>query len=459
VVPGVPGFIEEFSEWEEVVRKSLRKQIVGDEIKYFLDTSEGERRKLLKISADYSVTWKEAWDVDALAKVNAIWIDMDVKDDLTKQPIGKLSELSVSDLNGRLRKVMESIELMTLQVKAGLQRLMQLRSKEKTKTAQMLITTGSDINFDDQLAESNRHARAYKKLLDRQMAMVGITLRVAIAAGSVDKASNIVKEFRKGFYDVLIVKNMGLVGLDAPSCKVQIFGSPLRNGALAVQALSRTLTTWGSCPASVILPKDCKMVELYDRLIKDQGGEHRESNLRLVDSVEIEPPDEKPVWVFGGATVDSYSDHVGNQAKGDYEAILELIKIKYHTNGLTDLQILENVKLGGFPINDVERDELLREQEQLRTSGIQNLDDGLENVEGEFGKKAKKIVSRYVPYYENKERWLQKVAELQGIAKEICGVRQSLKDIDDVALLNRLINALDPAEQQVFGHDEAQQSI
>jgi hypothetical protein len=201
------------------------------------------------------------------------------------------------------------------------------------------------------------------------------------------------------------------------------------------------------------------MVELYDRLIKDQGGEYRESNLRLIDSVEVEPPDEKPVWVFDGAAVDSYSDHDGNQAKGDYEAILELIKIKYHTNGLTDLQILENIKLGGFPVSNAERDELLREQEQLRASGIQNLDEGLEDVEGKFGKDARSIVNRYISYYENKELFVAKVTELQGIAKDICGVRQPLKDIDDVALLNRLIDALYVAERRVFGHGQAQQSI
>lgn len=275
-VPGVPGFIEQFTEWEEVRNKTHRKTFVDGEVKHFLDTKEGETRYLESLTADFEMKWQEAWDIGALAKANAVWIDMNVIDENNKEPLGKLSELTTSELNGRLRKVMESQELMKLQIDRGLHRLMQLKSKNNTKNAQMIIVTGSDIDLEDR-KESNRHARACEKELKRAAEAIGHVLRIVIATGSIEKAADIIKEFRKGYHDVLIVKFMGLVGLDVPSCKVGIFASPLRNGPLAIQALSRTLTNW-VCPATWILPKDRKMVDLYNRVITDQGGDIMKAN-------------------------------------------------------------------------------------------------------------------------------------------------------------------------------------
>lgn len=179
--------------------------------------------------------------------------------------------------------------------------------------------------------------------------------------------------------------------------------------------------------------------------------------MRLVESIEVEPPDERPTWEFEGAVIDSYSDQSGKNESGDFEAVLELVKLRYHTNGLTDLQIIENIKLGGFPVSDSERSANLTEKRQLKESGIKDLDEDLRNMEGKFGLTANEIVTKHVgAFYRGNKIWVDKVIELKRIAKELCGVRQAVNDIDDAELLKRLVAALGPAEQKLFGYDKAQ---
>ena len=97
------------------------------------------------------------------------------------------------------------------------------------------------------------------------------------------------------------------------------------------------------------------MVDLYDCLVKDNGGDITESKLHLVESKEVEPPDEKPVWKYRDAKIASYGDELGGITPGDYERELRIIKHKYHTNSLSDRQIIENYLGGGFPFNDDDR--------------------------------------------------------------------------------------------------------
>ena len=235
-VPGIPGFANEFGPWVDVIRKITRRQIINGEVKHILQTYEGPQREIREIKADCAVTWKEAWDLGALAKVNALWIDLDVVDEETNEPLGPLSDLPVGSLNGRLKSIMELPELMAKQVNAGLHRLFQLRSKEATKNTQMLVVTGADAFVDEEAREKdvNVHARQFKKLIEDEQQTFGKNLRVEIATGATENAAGIIKQFRKGQIEILIVKNMGLVGLDCKPCKVMIFGSRLRAGPLAI---------------------------------------------------------------------------------------------------------------------------------------------------------------------------------------------------------------------------------
>jgi hypothetical protein len=461
-VPGIPGFKQDADDWIDTIRHIPRRRMEAGEIKHFLETYEGQKRTIRNVIADLNVSWDEAWSIDALARVNAVWIDVEVFDKDTKESLGMLSGLPKTELNGRLRSIEESEEMVAKKADAAVDRFFQLRMREHTKVAQVLVVTGSDwANNND---GSNVHARAYKAAIREAILVRGYDVddfTIEIATG-VDKDGNPdanstgkIKDFRKGKIQFLIVKLMGIVGLDVPACKILLFGSTLRNGPMAIQALSRVLTTW-HCRANMILSNDAAMVELYTRVIKDQGGEQTESNLHLVDIEEIPEPPEKPVWGFKGAKVSSYGDEKGGTTIGDYELELRIIKAKYHTNGLSDRQIIENFVNGGFPFSDEDRKRDSEVRTEQAASGIRDLDEGLEEKVGKFGLTAKQIVSRYVNYPSDK--WREKVIELQRIAKELCGVPyRKVGNIDDAALLQRLIDALPHAEQVVFGHGQSHQ--
>jgi hypothetical protein len=60
---------------------------------------------------------------------------------------------------------------------------------------------------------------------------------------------------------------------------------------------------------------------------------------------KIPPPDDKLQWNFKNAKVGSYGDESGDYA-WRFELELRIIKAKYHTNGLSDRQII-NFQSGG----------------------------------------------------------------------------------------------------------------
>jgi hypothetical protein len=455
-VAGIPGFEDEWEEWKETIRKIPRRKVVDGKIEYVLQTWEGQTHALADISADVEATWQEAWQIKALAGVNSVWINFDVFDD-TGNPLGPLDQIPENNLSGRLKQIMEAPELMRKQVERALERLIEKRARPGGRQTQILVPTGQDDWINDRAED--KHARMFKEMFQEECVKRQLRLRIEIATGNVPAASSLVKEFRNGQIDILIVKGMALVGLDAPSCKILVWGTRLRQGPLALQALSRVLTTWAGMRADIIMPKDIKMVRFYDRTVKSAGGEENQSDLQLTKE-EPYQPDQRQEWQFQDPRVDAYSDETGRTLGGDFELILQAIKHKYEIDGLSDLQIIENYNRGGFPLTEDDKQLSKKAQEQkeyeAETSGVQNLDEDFDKVYGQFGSEAKKIVSKYVLYDRNdaniKRKFAEAVARLQNSAKQLCNISSSIKvnDLNDVALLKRLIAALPHAERLTF---------
>jgi hypothetical protein len=452
-VPGIPGFECSYGEWKDFVKKIPRRKVVDGEIKFIREIHEGERRSISDIKADINVTWRRAWDIGALAEVNVAWVNTEVIDRATNESLGMLADLKQEELNGRIKEIMEAPEMMRGLAKMGIRRL--LDKRKHTPAAQAIVFTGAD-DFNpgeepNKTQSVDKHAREFKRLLQQEAKTCGASLRIAIATGNVENAGEVVKQFRRGEIDLLIVKMMGAVGLDVQSCKVLIWGSRMRNGPLAIQALSRVLTTWGKELADMVLPKDCRMVYLYESVVKKQGGEYSESKSQLVGTEEYEP-EERPEWKFNGARVDAYSDERGGTLNGEFEDILHLIKQKYQTQGIGDIQIIENFRRGGFPVSEEEQRQHLQEKEEAAASPIIDLDEELDGVKGGFGPECNTITNKYIDYSLNPDFWRKKNRELKSVAKEICGVQKHIQvhKIDDVALLKRLMASLDMASKQVF---------
>jgi hypothetical protein len=456
-VPGIPGFDDQWSEWIDIIRKIPRRRIINNKIEYVIQTWEGPSHKIKEIAADVHVTWKEAWSIKALAGVNAIWINFDIYDEAGNF-LGPLDKIDEHDLPP-LRMIMEFQELMQKQVTAALDRLMARRAKPKCQMTRVMVVTGQDDLINDNILD--RHAKLFKTLFEEEAAKRNLRLRIEIATGNVEKASSLIKQFRSGQIDILIVKSMAIVGLDVPPCKILVWGSRLRRGPLALQALSRVLTTWEGQRADIIMPQDQKMVRFYNGAVKDAGGEESESKLILTDEEPFTPEPDQPI--FKDPRIEAYGDETGKMLKGDYEKHLRIIKFKYEVNGLSDLQIIENYDRGGFPYSEEDEasyNQAHQQQEHDATiSGVKNLDEDYEKVAGGFGKKARAIVGRYLVYDKgdlvSKEKYTDAVRKLQNTAKELHNVSPSIKvsEINDVALIKQLIDALDQAELIVF-HDQ-----
>lgn len=456
-VAGMPGFDED-GEWQDAAKTMKVRRIVDGKEKWFDETYEGRSRKV-EVNADVHVTWRRAWEVGALTRANGIWLDFEVKDD-SGDTIGKLSELTKDQLSGKLREIIESDDCVDKGAQLFVERL--LAWKRKNKKAQGLVITGFDFE-NDKGGGHNRHARALKVAIEEYLSKSGYKepVRIEIATGvnadgePDNDAAKKIFEYRKGKVDILIVKMMGLVGLDVPPLKVQLYMGMPRNGPLALQALSRVLTVWSDMEgtaADMIMTKDPAMVELWQRMVTEQGG-LSSSDMVLVDSVETDPPEEppKPDYSVTNGHVGGYIDEDGRLFDGDHEYLLRVIKDKYITRNLTDAEILSNYENGGYAVSQSEID-TCKATHANGFTGIRDMDADLPKLKGAFGAAAKKIVNRRFNYGQNRVGWSAALEQVQGKAKELCGVRIAVTKIDDAALLRKLIDTLPQAERIIFGN-------
>lgn len=459
-VPGMPGFDDNKKNWEDKTQTTKVRKIVDGEEKWFDNTYEGMGGEV-EVNADIQVTWRRAWEVGALTRVNGIWLDFPVTDNVTGEGLGNLSDLTKEQLSGNLRDILESEKCVDIGARLFVERF--LARKNKNKKAQGLAVTGFDYDVEGSSGR-NHHARVLKAAVEDYVAKSGWAkpLRIEIATGVTadgepDKDSaDKIRDFRKGKIDILIVKMMGLVGLDAPSLKTMLYLGIPRKGPLALQALSRVLTFWSEMDgiaADIILPKDRAAVDLWQRMIGNQGGDAA-SEMVLVSSVEAEPPEEHPDddYSIGDGSVDGYTDEEGRLFEGDREVLLQVIKEKYITRGLTDPEILSNYENGGYTVSQTEIDDY-KVRHMNGFTAIRDFDADLPGLKGAFGAKAKKIVSKRIRYNpDNPAAYRAALEKVQGKAKELCRFRGDVPKLDDAALLKKLVEALDQAERIVFGN-------
>lgn len=464
-VPGMPGFDDEVQATKDVEYTLIRpRRNEQGEKQWFEENYAGTKSKI-EIKATRSVGWSAAWNAKpkrALEKANAVWVKTEVFNEHGKS-LGWLDEITDdSVIAGFLKPIIESDDITNKMAYAGIDRLLQKRTRQAN--TRMLVVTGADAKDQG----SNQHARRFKLALQDALIAHGRSpkdMRIVIATsvdenGDPDSASiNNIRRFRKddGGIDILIVKMMGLVGLDIPALKVLIYASVVREGPLLRQAISRPLTVWKEIdePAAIVLPCDPKMRRRYYEIVDKQGGAApNTTDVELISEKPIPEPPPKDPLNNKGAEIFGYSDHEGKDfLGGDYEYILAAIKAsKWHVGSLTDVEILENNRNGAYPVS---KEEIEAQRHKAATgpvsAGIIDLDANLPGLRGKFGEKAKQIVNKHIDFGSNSELWRKKVIYLQAEAKRILGEVREVPTIEDAVMLKRLIDALDQAERNVFG--------
>lgn len=263
--------------------------------------------------------------------------------------------------------------------------------------------------------------------------------------------------------DVLFVKNMGVVGLDAPQLKTMAnLSNSSADSPTTIQANLRIVTKWdkSDTAALLILP-----AHYHARKFRDQCGQW--SNKISIGTFEEESSDEiileekeRPTYevIKGSGHVHSYSTHTGQIVKDDMEDQITALRRKYKVaNAISDYMLIEMINEGLIPFTNAQ--EVLNsvpEEENAFPQGMVAVDVEEERKEvlkqnESFGKKAGRLANNLVSYREDPERWRKLNCRLVAKAKSKCGISkyQTMQDIVDPAVLRRLMSALDEAYQEL----------
>jgi len=398
------------------------------------------------------IHWNTAFQNGWMLRTNVIQIDTE---ELVNGEQVKLSEMPKAVLAGKLGKILREEKTIAKGAEILLKRLRFWRLKTKQR-AQALVITGSDSENDP---SADWHARECRRVIERELDALGFNgplsdLKIEIVTSNTEgSAADKISDFVNGDIDILIVKMMGLVGLDVPACMVTLNLSTVRNGPLAKQANSRHLTPWDGvtcAPADLIVPWDVLAQEMVAELA-GSGGVVETWELETAGEEYSKPVEDKPVdqRTTEDAMVAGYADEIGGESPGDQEAILYAIKLRYATATLTDPEIMDNYHKGGFV---VDANELAEYQRVLNeTPEVVDLTELAKKKRGQFGKRANKYANEISPYSRNPEKYRETVINLQAMAKSRAGFRGNLVDVDDPHLLQRLMDALDEVYLEARG--------
>ena len=406
-----------------------------------------------------------------------------------------IGDAKPAQLRGITARLLQSDECIAASVKMFLKELLRLRRNPETKDAKGMFVTLSDsehlIAKGDKLKDekANYHARLIKKEIKDQLSRMDQASRAALGRMNIQictsttmdgepdqNASNKLRCFGLTSIDdngddpidVLLVKNMGTVGLDVPELKVMVDLSNLSYCSPKIQANLRTTTVWSGKQVTAIniLPKLPENVKFAEGCGAWGGNvrisEFTERETKIVDC-RSQPVPEIEV-IKDSAYVAGYYDSRGQVTIGDHEQILKAIRRKYPAaHVLTTSQVLETYEAGGFPLKDTDmQDPGPSPKEQVVIDNgvkIVNMGEKRNKIKADrpFGKTAQSFASDLVSYDNDKELWLKTYKRLVKKAKIYSDVpiAQSVEAITDPDVLLSLANNLEIAYKEMKAEKEA----
>ena len=289
--------------------------------KYYRPVGDGQMgefeatRQAWEMEPHHLTTFRQVWDEadpPILCKIDHrkfdIWLTERL--DATEDVVGamKLSELTDKGDEESVRRVLltelRKPHVIEKAVRIFIDEMAGRKAAEGTEKTQGIIFVGSNNQELD--SWENQHARdvlaAVRKFSNNR-------LSAAIATHDDEDAIHTIDNFVAGDVDVVIVKQMAGRGLDVPSLKVELDLSNIRTENSFIQRITRPCTMWKYGPKATdlaqyctyISPEDCLSTDLFNRLIRDQGGEHtpdsriavergEETQLRTFEPRESNPP-------------------------------------------------------------------------------------------------------------------------------------------------------------------------
>ena len=348
---------------------------IGDSYQatYYKPTGNGdigefqELRHWMLMKPDHITTFREVWDEadpPILCKIYDRPFDVPLNDidDGSGEIVGTpfISELTNERrVRQALRDGLRTPVVVEEAVRIFVDEMALRRGAKGTSTTAGLIFVGSHLPEVE--PEANEHALNVKRALEQ---VAGNNLRIAIATSDSDAAVETVADFTQGNIDVLIVKQMAGRGLDVPRLKVLLDLSNTRTPPAFVQRVTRGCTMWqpGDDPsylakvATYIHPADYLGKDLFDRFVKDEGGESlavERTPFELLRTFPegCGPPVPTSTLVAKGVTVpDSIGDSDIIQVSGAWIAPLKVVygKIQELANLVTPARFAKTMEEAGF---------------------------------------------------------------------------------------------------------------
>ncbi len=282
-----------------------------------------------KLRADFEYPFDKAWAEEPLPICVIQHRTFDVKmgevaDEDSSELLGTrlLSELTETEVRRWIGRVVRSQVVVERGVETFLDELLTLR-KDAPKS-KGIVFVGNDADED----YHNEHAVKVKTAIER----MAKNLRVEIATNTID-GGNLAAQSRINSFatdrgaDILIVKQMGGIGLDVPQLKVGLDLSPVRTATASIQRMMRIGTIWpepesGSGPMFIarwVTPADTRSVRLFRVTVHDQGGDANTIDVEYVASFlrkrRGEAPPPGPTYLpLAGLEGDTLADTEGNTA-------------------------------------------------------------------------------------------------------------------------------------------------
>lgn len=429
----------------------LVEEVVGEDVRY-------------KLVPDFEVSLSTAWTDGYILQIQHRYIAFSADDN-------PISDLTKKELKRALSVGLKSPSVITLAVSEMLNELRLRRHTQSDAgsahgdTAAMVIVGSDDDEYQDEDGRDDWHARAVKREIERQSPKYfGKVLKVVIATLVNDgedgeKSSKRIEAFvgdedtgALGVGDILIVKRMGSVGLDAPRIKVGLYLSTNRKKSSVAQTLLRLATTYeGVKSGTWILPREPIMEELWTQIVTMNGGEFtRTENETVIDSFIVEDDEngeEPPVFI-----PPLISDPV---RAGSIDIRLRLVGVDIDL--LVDKVLVKNpslaIKLTRRDIADLVENGTIQTENYADIEAITpvyDIDADITSTKQRINDIVDDLASREVPYVKGDPgcQWPTVRRRIMAIAKDQGGILCNLHKCTEISKLKKTLAWLETEQRR-----------
>lgn len=351
----IVGFETEITDQTDIEQYIARDGSTPEKVRVELWGGSRFRRKLIP---HYEMTFAEAFFEipPTLCQMDLLPFDVNLSGLEISGVPQALSQIDDGELRtkGILGKIIENRDV----IRQGVDRFVQTLQTYRKMRADCagIIFCGNDDQSDK---EVNRHA---KKIRD-ELLRCDPTLDILIVTSSIDEsedkvgsAEKQIREFVAGKHDVLIVKQMASLGLDAPRIKVGLDLSPTRTLVAGLQRMMRIATIYDDIKTCAWIAPDDKIVRgifkyatgqdsyidpaqwktTLDALLKsyEKDKEEKKRKQIIVEVDGTEPSD------FEDSKFNTAEAQLFSSAASLFDAFPHLLAITTHTEAAARLKTL-----------------------------------------------------------------------------------------------------------------------